>query len=68
MWWWDYFDGRNGKGEGRDCGGTLNFFFFFLLLSCGGTVLTEEGEGKDWVLCLLGFKGFMLREGMVGLF
>ena len=25
-------------------------------------VLTEEGEGRDWVLCLSGFKSFMLCE------
>ena len=34
----------------------------FLVCRYGGTVLTEEGEGRDWVLCLSGFKSFMLRE------
>ena len=33
----------------------------FLDCRYGGTVLIEEGEGRDWV-CLSGFKSFMLHE------
>ena len=56
LWWlWVKREGRRGTREiGSEEGDLVGLWVWW--------VLTEEGEGRDWVLCLSGFKRFMLRE------